>query len=89
MLVMSSCQSNKNTEIKTITVYPQLYFPKYPEPKKNVLPLDKDGKVVKDNETEIENVIMPLWYYQLIVSYKVDVDRAKAEYETFVHKIEE
>lgn len=89
MLVMNSCQSSKQTEIKTVTVYPQLYFPKYPEPKKNVLPLDKNGKVVKDNDTPIENVIMPLWYYQLIVDYKIGVDKAKAEYDAFVIKAEE
>lgn len=82
--LMISCQTNKVIETKYIIDYPQLYFPKYPEPKKNVLPLDVNGKVVKDNDTEIVNVIMPLWYYKMIVEYKVRVDEAKTTYDSFV-----
>ena len=48
MLVMNSCQSNKTPEYKTIYATPELYFPKYPDPKNNVMPYDKDFKKVTD-----------------------------------------
>lgn len=83
MLLMTSCQSDR-VQTKTVIVYPALYFPKYPEPKMNVIPFDINGNQVRDNETEIYTVTMPYWYYQLIVDYKLDVDKAKAEYEAFL-----
>lgn len=84
MLVMISCQSDRvKTEYKTIYATPELYFPQFPAPKKNVIPLDKDFKKVSDVDTEIEYVMMPFWYYKLIVDYKVSVDEQKAKYEAF------
>ena len=84
MLVMSCCKSNEiKTEYKTIYATPELNFPKYPDPRKNVLPYDKDFQKVTDTETEIEYVVMPFWYYKLIVDYKVEVDEQKAKYEAF------
>ena len=84
MLVMSSCQSNKTkTEYKTIYATPELYFPKFPDPKNKVVPYDKDFKKVTENTQEIEYVVMPFWYYKLIVDYKVSVDEQKAKYEAF------
>ena len=89
MLVMNSCQSNKTrTEVKTVYALPELYFPKYPEPKNKVIPYDKDFKKVTDVETDIEYVVMPFWYYQLIVNYKVSVDEQKAKYEAFKERLE-
>ena len=84
MLVMNSCQSDKvRTEYKTIYATPELYFPSYPAPNGNVLPLDQNYKRVSDNVTEIEYVVMPFWYYKLIVDYKVSVDEQKAKYDAF------
>ena len=84
MLVMTSCQSNKTkTEYKTIYATPELYFPKFPDPKNKVVPYDKDFKKVTENTQEIEYVVMPFWYYKLIVDYKVSVDEQKAKYEAF------
>ena len=82
-LVMNSCQSNKQTEYKVVYQSPDLYFPKFPEPGKNVLPYDKDFKKVTDNDTEIEYVVMPFWYYKLIVNYKVQVKEAEIKYKNF------
>ena len=88
MLVMTSCQSDKvRTEYKTIYATPDLYFPKYPAPNGNVLPLDENYKRVTDNTQNVEYVVMPFWYYQLIVDYKVGVDEAKAKYEAFNQRI--
>ena len=87
-LVMISCQSNKaKTEYKTIYATPDLFFPTYPAPNNNVLPLDENYKRVTDNVTEIEYVVMPFWYYKLIVDYKVSVDETKAKYEAFNQRL--
>ena len=87
-LALSSCQSNKTApEVKTVYATPELYFPKFPDPKKNVIPYDKDFKKVTDVNTDIEYVIMPFWYYQLIVDYKVSVDETKAKYEAFNQRV--
>ena len=54
MLVMTSCKSNQiKTEVKTIYATPELYFPKFPDPKKNVIPYDADFQKVTDTETQI------------------------------------
>lgn len=83
-LVLNSCKSNEiKTEYKTIYATPELYFPKFPDPKKNVVPYDKDFKKVTENTQEIEYIVMPFWYYKLIVDYKVGVDETKAKYEAF------
>ena len=84
MLVMNSCKSSEiKTNYKTIYATPDLYFPEYPDPKKNVVPYDRNFKKVTDNTQEIEYVVMPFWYYKLIVDYKVKVDEAEAKYEAF------
>ena len=88
MLVMSCCKSNEiKTEYKTIYVTPELNFPKYPNPTNNVLPLDENYKRVTDAETTVEYVVMPFWYYKLIVDYKVKVDEQKAKYEAFESRL--
>ena len=83
---MNSCKSNQ-IEYKTIYATPDLFFPTFPVPKGNVLPLDEDYKRVTDNTKEIEYVVMPFWYYKLIVDYKVSVDEQKAKYEAFNKRI--
>lgn len=85
-LVMNSCKSNQ-IEYKTIYATPDLFFPTFPAPKGNVMPLDEDYKRVTDNTKEIEYVVMPFWYYKLIVDYKVSVDEQKAKYEAFNKRI--
>ena len=87
-LVMTSCQSNKTkTEYKTIYATPDLFFPTYPAPNGNVLPLDENYKRVTDNTQNVEYVIMPFWYYKLIVDYKAGVDETKAKYEAFNQRL--
>ena len=87
-LVMTSCQSNKTkTEYKTIYATPDLFFPTYPAPNGNGLPLDENYKRVTDNTQNVEYVIMPFWYYKLIVDYKAGVDETKAKYEAFNQRL--
>ena len=84
MLAISSCKSNQvKAETKVVYVMPELIKPKYPEPKNKVIPYDKDFKKVTDAETDIEYVVMPFWYYKLIVNYKVYVDEQFTKYEAF------
>ena len=88
MLAITSCQSDKvRTEYKTIYATPELYFPTYPAPNGNVLPLDENYKRVTTDEQNVEYVIMPFWYYKLIVDYKVSVDEQKTKYEAFNKRI--
>lgn len=84
MLVINSCRSNKvNAETKVVYVLPELHKPKYPDPKNKVVPYDKDFQKVTDVDTDIEYVVMPFWYYKLIVNYKVFVDEEFTKYEAF------
>ena len=83
MLVMSCCKSNKEIQYKTIYATPDLFFPSYPDPNNNVLPLDENYKRVTNNTQEVTYVVMPFWYYKLIVDYKVKVDEQKAKYDAF------
>jgi len=85
---MNSCKSSEiKTEYKTIYATPDLYFPTYPAPNGNVLPLDENYKRVTDDDTEVVYVVMPYWYYKLITDYKAGVDEQKAKYEAFNARI--
>jgi hypothetical protein len=91
MLAMTSCQSNAvkvKTEYKTVYAVPELSRPKFPEPKNKVIPLDKDFEKVTSSNTEIEYVVMPFWYYKLVVEYKVSVDEQFAKYDAFKAELE-
>lgn len=89
MLVINSCRSNQvKTEIKVVYVMPELIKPKYPEPKNNVIPCDKDFQKVTDEDIDIEWVFMPFWYYKLIEKYKVYVDEQFAKYDAFKAELE-
>jgi hypothetical protein len=60
---MISCQTNPKTEY--IHEIPDIYFPIFPPP----------DCVAFDPATE--TVSMPLWYWQKIAEYKIDVDAAE------------
>lgn len=66
ILSMSSCVSSKPVE-KVVVIHdvPDVTWPVFPDPE----------PVTFDPETEI--VSMPLWYYQKIAEYKIDVDSIK------------
>ena len=83
---MNSCKSSE-VQYKTVYATPELYFPSYPNPQNNVIPYDENFKKVTSPETQIEYVLMPFWYYKLIVDYKVKVDEQKAKYEAFESRL--
>lgn len=88
MLVLISCQSNRQEEIKTVYVVPDLNFPKFPSPAV-ILPLDEKGKRVTDEETDIINVLVPYWYWNLIVDYKLNIDEQETFYKAYKSRLEE
>ncbi|GHV79781.1 hypothetical protein AGMMS49944_15720 [Spirochaetia bacterium] len=79
MLSMQACASQP-VQIRTEYVYihdvPDLVFPIFPPP----------DSVTFNAETE--TVLMPLWYWQKIAEYKIDVDAIQA-YVTQLRKIDE
>lgn len=88
MLVLISCQSNRQEDIKTVYVVPELNFPNFPNPTA-ALPLDEKGKRVTDEETPIINVIIPYWYWNLIIDYKEEVDKQETFYKAYKSRLVE
>lgn len=83
-LGLTCCVSSKPEAqvVRTVYTTPPLYFPKFPEPNNSlIIPLDENNKKVTDNETDIINVLMPYWYWQLIIKYKLDVDDIETFYK--------
>lgn len=78
MLVLTSCASKQKEEFEL----PLLYFPKFPDPA-SVIPLDEELQEVTDEQTEIKFVLLPWWYWQLIVWFKIEIDETKIFYQTF------
>jgi len=68
MPVLNSCKSSQIKAKKETNI--DVFFPAFPYPQTGtILFLDINGKRVKDNKTEIVNVVMPLWYWKLITDY--------------------
>lgn len=85
---MNSCRTNQFDNIKTIYVCPELHFPRFPVPK-NIIPVDAEGKKVTDEDTEIMNVVIPYWYWNLIIDYKIAVDETQTYYNAYKFRIQE
>ena len=83
MLVLASCTTTKQ---QTVTVYPELTFPKFPKPKKTT-PLDKDLNKVTDVNTEIKYVLIDFEYFQQLAEYKLDMKELEAKYSGFVESL--
>lgn len=89
ILGLNSCKSNEiQYQTVVITKTPELYFPKFPNPSPVVLPIDQNGKVVKDDQTEIVNVLMPYWYWNLIIDYKLSVDETEIYYKNYKNNLD-
>lgn len=92
VLFLMSCATSKET-IKTVYVYPQLYIPETPKIKETSLILyDWNNKVITDftdiKTTDIQNVLIPYWYLQLIADTFLDVEIARIEYQKFITNLE-
>jgi hypothetical protein len=64
MLSIAACKTTPNVEY--IHEIPDVIFPVFPPP----------DSVTYDEETD--SVSMPLWYWQKIAEYKIDVDAIEA-----------
>lgn len=79
MTVLICCATNK-TETPT-TPAQDVYIPKFPEPKESVvIPLNSDFHCVipteEEPDPEVMYVMVPYWYWNLIITYKVQMERA-------------
>lgn len=83
MLCLISCKSNK-VEYHYKVIYPRIDFIDYPKPKKNLIPLDKNYNVVKDNDTEIYFVLSDFNYFEKIVKFKTDYEALIEQYNCFI-----
>lgn len=93
MLCLTACESKKVEPIvvtKFIYVAPDLYFPKFPAPQDGIIiPLDADYKMVTEEydengePVEVVYSIVPEWWLNLVLYYKLDVDTAQAKYEAW------
>lgn len=72
-MLLTSCVSKTEPTYVVRTVYdvPPLYFADFPGLKDSiVIPLDVDGKVVKNDE-EIVNCVIPYWYLKRLMEFKL------------------
>lgn len=80
MLALTACVSHpkgekKETPAPVITVE-TIYFPSFPEPPDDIIPLDADKNIVTSSDTEIVYVTIPLWYWNLIIDYVEETEAA-------------
>jgi hypothetical protein len=79
MLALTACVSHPKGEKKepAITVkVDTVYFPAFPDPPDDIIPLDADKNIVTSDDTEIVYVTIPLWYWNLIIDYVEETEEA-------------
>lgn len=83
-LILISCQSNNVIpEKELVYACPALDWPEFPSPAGNIMPIDENLKPVKDEDADVEYVVMPYYYFEKIVDYKVKVDELEIYYKTY------
>lgn len=82
MLVLTSCATkpkadNSETPKIVIAGIDTVYFPAFPYPQDGVvIPLDVDGNAVIAEGVEIVNVMIPYWYWKLVIEYVRNTENA-------------
>ena len=79
MLALTGCKSHPKGEKKeppAIVGIDTIYFPVFPQPPEDIIPLDKDNNAVISGDTEIAYVRIPLWYWNLIIDYVEETEAA-------------
>lgn len=82
MLVLIGCKTlpekdKKETPKILIAGIDTVYFPSFPDPQGvNIISLDADGNIVTTDEEHIANVLVPYWYWNLIIDYVEDTENA-------------
>ncbi len=80
MLALTGCVSHPKEEKKetpaiAVTVE-TVYFPSFPEPPEDIIPLDADKAIVTSGDTEIAYVAIPYYYWNLIIDYVEETEQA-------------
>ena len=82
MLVLISSATNRKADKKEtpqilIASIDDVYFPAFPYPDDGVvIPLDADKNAVIDSGASIEYVMLPYWYWKLIIEYVIETENA-------------
>lgn len=82
-----SCRSNK-IEYKYKIITPDLDFVDFPKPKKDLIPLDKNKEIVRDNETPVEYVLFTFDYFNNLVEFKSEYDVIREQYQLYIKELE-
>ncbi|MBO7735854.1 MAG: hypothetical protein J6S67_25015 [Methanobrevibacter sp.] len=75
---MTACASHPKGEKKETPVITvdTVYFPSFPEPPEDIIPLDADKNIVTDSDTDIVYITIPYWYWNLIIDYVEETEQA-------------
>ena len=80
MLALTACVSHPKEDKKEtpapIAGSDIVYFPSFPEVPDDIIPLDKDNNIVTSNDTEIVYMLIPYWYWNLIIDYVEETEQA-------------
>jgi len=82
MLVLTGCKTlqkkdRKETPKIQVAGIETVYFPSFPDSEGvNIIPLDADGNIVTTDEEHIANVLIPYWYWNLIIDYVEETETA-------------
>lgn len=88
MTLLIACRTSKIETPQSDVIYPILHFPEFPVPNGKIIPLDSNGDVVRDDNTKIETVNMPYWYFMLVFDkFSYDYKTTQLEYNAFVEKV--
>ena len=53
-----------------------VYFPAFPDPEDNIVPLDQEGNIVAITDEHIVKVELPFWYWNMIIDYVEETENA-------------
>lgn len=93
MPALTCCVSSRTDApqyvIRTVYKIIPLSFPRFPYPQDGlIVPIDENMKKVVSDDQEIVNVVIPYWYWNLIIEYKLNVD-AQEEYYNRTRQLQE
>ena len=67
----------KEIPVPVIAGLDGVYFPSFPYPDDGVIiPLDKEQKIVTDTETEVITVVIPYWYWKMVIDHVKETESA-------------
>ena len=80
MLALTGCVSHPKEDKKEtpapVVKIETIYFPSFPQPPEDIIPLDKDKNIVTSDDTEVIYMQLPYWYWNLIIDYVEETEQA-------------